>query len=104
MTARLYLAYFDNLGFECVLDLTDIEKKAMWASLKNEAYSFPLHQMIMRAKSNPQRYPEIWSFQSELDVETLLCYSKDSPQQLADLIREHGNKVYVTPRLKEVIK
>jgi hypothetical protein len=104
MTARLYLAYFDNLGFESVLDLTDIDKKAMWASLKNEVYKIPLHQMIMRAKANPQRFPEIWTFQSELDTKTLLQYTKDVPQEMADVIRQHGDPVYVTPRLKEVIK
>jgi hypothetical protein len=104
MTAHLYLAYFDSLGFESVLDLTDIDKKAMWASLKNEVYKLPLHQMIMRAKANPQRFPEIWTFQSELDKETILQYTKDVPQAMADAIRQHGDAVYVTPRSKEVIK
>lgn len=103
---RLYIAYFDTLGFECILDLTDIDKKAMWASLKGEKPK-PLgdvNGMIMRAKYNPQRFPEIWTFQSEIDRKTLLSYTKDCPQEFADLIREHGNLVYRTPRQKEIIK
>jgi hypothetical protein len=106
MTARLYLAYFDNLGFESVLDLTDYDKKAMWSALQDKKIKneIPLHAMIMRARFNPQRFPEIWTFQSELDLMTILQYTKDVPQEMADVIRQHGNPVFVTPRLKEVIK
>ncbi len=104
--AHLYLAYFDSLGFECVLDLTDYDKKAMWASLANKEIQneIPLHHMIMRAKFNPQRFPEIWTFQSELDLETILRYTRDMPQEMADLIREHGNKVFTTAKEKAVIQ
>lgn len=104
--ANLYLAYWDSLGFECVLDLTGYDKKAMWASLgdKKIPNEIPLHQMIMRAKFNPQRFPEIWTFQSELDLETILQYTKDMPQEMADLIREHGNPVFTTPKQKAVIQ
>lgn len=104
--AHLYLAYFDTLGFETVMDITDYDKKAMWASLGNKEIpnEIPLHQMIMRAKFNPQRFPEIWTFQSELDLESILRYTTDMPQQMADLIREHGSKVFAIPKQKEVIK
>jgi hypothetical protein len=106
MTAKLYLAYWDCLGFECILDLTGIDKRAMWASLADKPVpnEIPLHAMIMRAKVNPQRFPEIWTFQSEVDRSQLLKYTVSMPQQLADLIREHGTKVFVTPKEKELIK
>jgi hypothetical protein len=103
-TNNLYLAYFDTLGFECIINLSDIEKKKMWAALKGEDYRMPAHHLIMRAKANPQRFPEIYTFWSEVDYKTLLQYTKDSPQELADLLREKGNPVYVTPKQKEVIK
>jgi hypothetical protein len=106
MTAHLYIAYFDSLGFECIVDLTDHDKKAMWAELKGEKPKRleAVPYMVLRAKANPQRFPEIWTFQSELDTDTLLSYSRDCPQELADLIREHGTKVFVTPKEKAVIK
>jgi hypothetical protein len=106
MASRLYLAYFDSLGFECVLDLTDYDRKAMWASLADKKINneIPLHQMIMRARFNPQRFPEIWTFHSEVDINTIIKYTKDMPQEMADLIREHGTKVFVTPKEKELIK
>lgn len=106
MTARLYLAYFDTLGFECVMDLTDYDKRAMWSALQDKPIKneIPLHAMIMRARFNPQRSPEIWTFQSEVDLVTILRYTRDTPQAMADTIREHGNPVFVTPKQKELIK
>ena len=103
---KLYLTYFDTLGFECVLDLTSYDKKAMWAALSDKTIpnEIPLHQMIMRAKFNPQRFPEIWTFQSELDLEEILCYTRDMPQAMADLIRQNGTKVFTTLKEKVVIE
>lgn len=103
---HFYIAYWDTLGFECIIDLTDHDKQAMWAELKGEKpkrlQAVPL--LIMRAKANPQRFPEIWTFQSELDEKELWQYTVDYPQELADLIRENGTKVFVTHRDKEVIR
>jgi hypothetical protein len=103
-TSNLYLAYFDTLGFECVINLSDVDKKKMWAALKGEEYSIPAHHLIMRAKANPQRFPEIYTFWSELDSKTILSYTKECPQEFADLLREKGNPVFVTPKQKEIIK
>lgn len=104
--SNFFIAYWDNLGFETIIDLTEQDKKAMWASLaeKDPPKRLPVGLLIMRAKANPQRFPEIWTFQSELDEKTLTKYSTEYPQELADLIREHGTKVFATHREKEVIK
>jgi len=102
--SNLYLAYFDSLGFECVLNLSDIEKKKTWAALKGESYHMPAHHLIMRAKANPQRFPEIWTFWSSVSTKELLALAEDDPQALADGIRNVGTKVFVTPKEKEVIR
>jgi hypothetical protein len=103
--SELYLAYFDSLGFECILNLTRHEKKAMWNALADKPQErLPVHMMIMRAKANPQRFPEIWTFWSSVAHEDLLLYSTESPQALADSIRRIGTKVFVTLREKELIK
>jgi hypothetical protein len=106
MSSNFYIAYWDILGFESIVDLTAHDKKAMWAELKGEQPKRlqAVPYFIMRAKANPQRFPEIWTFQSELDETTLTKYSMEYPQELADLIREHGTKIFVTHREKEVIK
>lgn len=106
MKSHLYVAYFDCLGFECILDLTQRDKKAMWSALKgNNSYNTAdISAMIMRAKFNPQRSPEIWTFHSEIDIDELRLYSNEMPQELADLIRQHGSPVYVSAKQKAIIK
>jgi hypothetical protein len=103
--SELYLAYFDSLGFECVINLSAHEKRAMWNVLADkEPDRLPVHMMIMRAKANPQRFPEIWTFWSSVPRKQLLEYATESPQTLADSIRRIGTKVFVTLREKELIK
>jgi hypothetical protein len=103
--STLYLAYFDTLGFECILDLTKHEKKAMWNVLSDkEPEKLPVFMMIMRAKANPQRFPEIWTFWSEIGLDELTALATEEPQALADGIRNVGTKVFVTPKEKEVIR
>ena len=103
-TSQLYLAYFDTLGFECILNLSGHEKRAMWAVLGDkEPEKLPVHMMIMRAKANPQRFPEIWTFWSCIDQKELLKYAQDEPQALADSIRRLGQQVFVTAKEKVVI-
>lgn len=104
--AGYFLAYFDSLGFETIIDLQPYEKDLTWAALKGEQpkMKLPVGQMIQRAQANPQRFPEIWTFQSELDKDELWQYANELPQTLAEGIRQCGSKVFVTPRQKEVIR
>lgn len=103
-TSELYVAYWDTLGFECILNLSGHDKRAMWAVLSDkEPERLPVHMMMMRAQANPQRSPEIWTFWSCIDRETLLQYAEDEPQALADSIRRLGNAVFVTAKQRAVI-
>ena len=105
MTDKLFIAYWDTLGFECIIDLSDQDKKEMWAVLGDKPIPrLPVHLLIMRAKANPQRFPELWTFWSSLGQKELSAYAKDMPQQLADSIRRIGTKVFVTHREKVVIE
>ena len=106
MKARTFLTSFDTTGFECLIDLTDYDKRAMWASLSNQSLpnEIPLHQMLMRARLNPKRFPEIWTFQSYLTTDQLWTVAEENPQGLADLVRKEGTEVFVTPKQKAVIE
>jgi hypothetical protein len=105
MKTDLYLAYFDTLGFECVINLSAHEKRSMWTVLKGQEPSkLPLHPMLMRAKANPQRFPEIWTFWSGVGQAELARFAQEMPQEFADSIRSVGEKVFVTKREKELIK
>jgi hypothetical protein len=102
---NLYIVYWDTLGFEYIENLSDWDKREMWATLGGKpAPRLPVHYLIMRAKANPQRRPEIWTVWSELDREALVAYSKEYPQELADAIRRLGERVFVTVKEKELIK
>ena len=102
---QAYMAYFDTLGFEWIFNVTDYEKKKFWAELKgNTKVDFPIPRYaILRAQANPQRFPEIWAFESELGLRELEAYSQASPQALADAIRNCGQAIYRSPRHETVI-
>ena len=95
-----FVTMFDSLGFECIVDITNFENKKLLATLRDvdEKVQFPvnLRHMVMRAQANPQRTPEIWSFTASegIDQGILTTFAQESPQELADLIRECGNCIW----------
>ena len=102
---KAYMAYFDTLGFEWIFCVSDYEKKKMWAILKgDEKIDFPIpRHAILRARANPQRFPEIWAFESEISLKELQIYSEETPQVLADAIRRCGQNVFKTHKEESVI-
>jgi len=102
---HLFLAMWDCLGFETIIDVTEREQVAVWDKLqgKEAEVSIPFNAMMLRARLNPQRNPEIYSFNSDVDLETLIEFSKSSPQELVNKIRKHGKKLFGEIKQKEVI-
>jgi hypothetical protein len=102
---KAYMAYFDTLGFEWIFCVSDYEKKKMWAVLKgDEKIDFPIpRHAILRAQANPQRFPEIWAFESEMTQIELEEIAEESPQVLADGIRRCGQNVFKTHKPESVI-
>ena len=100
-----YMAYWDTLGFEWIVNVSDYEKQKFWAVLKgNTKVDMPIPRYaILRAQANTQRFPEIWAFESELPLKELLELSKEHPQALATAVRNCGQKVFKTHRDEEVI-
>ena len=101
-----FMAYWDTLGFEWIVDVSDYEKQKFWAVLKgNTKVDMPIPRYaIIRARANPQRFPEIWAFESELTLKELQEFSKQHPQTLATAVRECGQAVFKTHRDEEVIQ
>ena len=71
----------------------------MWAALKGEKPSarIPnLNMLILRARANPQRNYEIYTVQVEPDVSLtdIQDMFKDSPQDIVDLVRSRGHRLY----------
>lgn len=102
---HLFLTMWDCLGFETIIDVTEREQKAVWDKLqgKDSEVSIPFNAMMLRARFNPQRNPEIYSFRSDVDLETLIEMSKSCPQELVNKIRKHGKKLFGEIKQKDVI-
>ena len=100
-----YMCYFDTVGFEWIFDVTNYEKKKFWAVLKGDTkVDFPIpRHAILRARANPQRFPEIWAFESEMTKQELDEIAEESPQVLADAVRRCGQNVFKTHKDETVI-
>ena len=100
-----YMCYFDSIGFEWIFNVTEYEKKKFWAVLKgDEKVDFPIpRHAILRARANPQRFPEIWAFESEMTKQELEEIAEESPQVLVDAIRRCGQNVFKTYKPESVI-
>ncbi len=100
-----YMCYFDSIGFEWIFNVSEYEKKKFWAVLKgDEKVDFPVpRHAILRARANPQRFPEIWAFESEMTQTELEEIAEESPQVLADAVRRCGQNVFKTHKPETVI-
>jgi hypothetical protein len=100
-----YMCYFDTVGFEWIFNVTEYDKKKMWAVLKGDVgVEFPIpRHAVLRARANPQRFPEIWAFESEMTQTELEEIAEESPQVLADAVRRCGQNVFKTHKDETVI-
>jgi len=101
-----FVAMWDMLGLECLINVTQIEKEhEQWEKenifriLKDQDKTLkpahvPLEMMIMRARYNSQRHYEIYAFDSELSEEDIRETFETSPQVIVDAIRNIGHKFY----------
>ena len=106
---KQFITMWDTLGFECIVDMTSYERAKLLHVIKGEETELVapvnFYHLLMRAKANPQRFPEIWSFTTTDDIthEALIEISKDDPQMLVDMIRSLGDNLYTTPKQKEAV-
>ena len=101
-----FVAMWDMLGLEALINVTkldkehkDWEKENIFRILKDQDRTIkpahvPLDMMIMRARANSQRHYEIYAFDSELSEQDIREIFEDSPQVMADAIRNVGHKFY----------
>ena len=107
--SRVYICYWDCNGFECIVDMTSWEKQSLLDTIAGKSLKSPpvsLNALTMRARFNPQRNPEIWTFNTDYEMteEILWKYAEENPQALVDLIREKGKKIYGYASEEPVIK
>ena len=91
------LAMWCSEGLECVIDITEEEKKCMWAELNGKKYTpgFSLDTLKLRAQFNSQRHYEIYTFDSgEHGLTQVRRMFEATPPAMVDFVREHGTKIY----------
>jgi hypothetical protein len=106
--SRVFICSWDCNGFEAIVDMTSWERQCLLDTIVGKELSKPpvsLNMLMLRAQFNPQRNPEIWTFnaEDELTEEALREYAKTEPQALVDLIRESGKCLYGTVKIKNPV-
>ena len=101
---------WDCNGLEAAINVTDINRKRVWATLKGEdASKIPVEPNLMhwrlRAQANSQRHYEIYIVEVEDDITVdEVCEAFEAnPQAMADRVREIGHKFY-SDRITEKVR
>lgn len=103
---RVYICMWDEMGFEVIKDCSTWERQALLDTIAGKQLKpapVNLGAMMMRARFNPQRAYEIWTFNTteDLDEDTLWSYADENPQVLVDMIRDRGKKLYANAKNTE---
>lgn len=98
---------WDCNGLEAAVNVTDINKKRVWATLKGEDTSkIPFEPNLMhwrlRAQANMQRHYEIYLVEMDdsITVDDIIEAFESNPQTMADTVRRIGHKFY-SDRVRE---
>jgi hypothetical protein len=104
-----YLAVWDCYGLESLFNITEWSAKSTYNALMELHQPYiQFNELMLRARYNPQRNYEIYTFNADDDVaESSIREAFDAdPQHMADWVRKHGNQLYsdrVTDNQKRVI-
>ena len=104
--SRVYICMWDENGFEVLKDCTAWERQTFLNTIAGKELTpapVNLQAMMMRARFNPQRAYEIWTFNTEasIDEETLWEIANETPQSLVDMICRNGKKLYANAKYTE---
>ena len=106
---NVFLLSWDMLGLEAVINITEIEKEATWATLQDKPTAKLNHivnAIMMRARANGQRHYEVYTvtMESSISKDDVCAMFEHNPQAMADLIRERGRKIYSNRMAENSIK
>lgn len=91
-----YLVYYDSLGFESVINLTSIDRKAFLATIGDQPKPYiNLHALTLRARYNSHRDPEIWTFASDASEAMIRDCADNCPTELIEMIRKNGVQINI---------
>lgn len=106
--SNTFALMWDCNGLESIVNVSDIAKKRMWATLRNEdADKIPVSPNLMhwelRARYNPQRHYEIYILEATdgITADDIVQAFKTNPQTMADTVRRIGHQFYSDRRQEQ---
>ena len=104
---NLFVISWDNLGVEAIIPVTTALQDDVFNAIKTgksnalKDINHTVGMMMLRARYNQQRHYEIYTLLADrgITVEDLKKQFEMAPQEMADLVRERGTKLY-SDRLK----
>lgn len=106
---KRWLAMWDCYGLEYIYNLSEFEESQTWSVLMEQESPIEpptdVRNLILRAQFNDQRNYEIYVFEADsmLDKQSLKQQFDRNPQQIVDLIRNQGFKIYDCRRIREPV-
>jgi hypothetical protein len=98
---KQWAVLFDSEGLDTLVPWGELAADRMMTKLSGGAMpsANPQHivsRMMLRAQFNLQRFPEVWTYQTDEDIEYADMRSlwEDNPQYMADLIRVKGDQLF----------
>ncbi len=94
--SHTFLVMWDCYGLETLIDVTAREQENIINALRGEPvrHTNPIQMMILRARTNSQRFYEIYYFNSEISEQEILDMFEHDTQTIVDAIRRVGQSVY----------
>lgn len=99
--ATQWVVLFDNEGLDTLIPWSELVEETVMSRLSGEPRVGPNPQHVvsrtmMRARLNTQRNTEVWAYNTsdDIDVDTMRQVWDDSPQYMADLVREKGTNMF----------
>jgi hypothetical protein len=98
---KQWAVLFDNEGLDTLVPWGELAADRMMTKLSGGEMTSanPQHiisRMMLRARFNEQRSPEVWTYQTDTDIEydEMRSLWEANPQYMADLIRAKGEQLH----------
>lgn len=97
--SNIFIVVWDMTGLEAIIDANELQSEDVMRALqggKGSKLGETMFAITMRARANTHRRYEIYSIHTDPSItkETLENLFKANPQEGANIIREHGHKIY----------
>jgi hypothetical protein len=96
-----WVVLFDNEGLDSLLPWGELAQdrileKLSGGEMKAENPQHIVSRLMLRARFNQQRSPEVWTYETDNDImyDEMRSLWESNPQYMADLIREKGEQLY----------